>query len=569
MINFKVVRYKNLLSTGNDFIEVKLDDHLTTLIVGKNGSGKSTLLCALSFALYGKPFRKINKPQLINSITKKEMVVEVEFNVNNEQYKIVRGLKPAILEIYKNGELINQDAASKDYQEYLETHILKINYKSFCQVVVLGAASFTPFMQLTSQAKREIIEDLLDLQIFSSMNILLKDKILDNNNTIKLNQSERDILLSNLSLMRNHYETIQNSNEKFIDDKKKRIKDTHKEVLLLENRYAEIQKEGKILNEKLKDQQNVKEELDKIEKTSINISAVCNSVNKMTDLLSHNDQCPTCKQNINEEFKTTTIKNNQNQLKGFSDSLETLEKQKKQIKKVLEIFSKVSNELYGLNIELSQINMKTLNLNDNIKNWVKEINDIKNNNSFISSSSIQELENKVNILSEEYKSHINDKEVFSVISSLLKDGGIKSKIIKQYVPVINKLINKYLSSMDFFVNFELNEQFEETIKSRGRDDFSYMNFSEGEKLRIDLAILFTWRAIAKMRSSINTNLLIMDEIFDSSLDVNGADDFMNILRNIAPDNNVFIISHRTDSMCDKFDHVIKFEKIRNFSRRTE
>ena len=566
MIIFKSIKYKNLLSTGNQFTTIPLNNHKTTLIVGKNGSGKSSYIEALSFVLYGKPYRKINKPQLINSITKKELVVELEFTVDGIEYKIIRGLKPAIFELYKNGNLLNQDAASKDYQETLEKQILKINHKSFCQVLVLGTASFVPFMQLTAQARRDIIEDLLDLQIFTTMNVLLKERNAVNNEELTEVFIEKKTAQTQLDMMKSHYDTVQKSNEKFIDERQAKIDST--KILLedVEKEIVEIYEEGKRLNEIYKGRDKVKTNLTKVDEyTTIRQQKLKFSEKEMNFFVEHSS-CPTCQQDINEEFRM--IKQNELfiTIKDIKEDIKKLGAQRDKYSKKISEFNDIYTKIQDLNLKLSQINAKKAGWNENIKNWEIEIKDVNENNQFISQDRINEVNNVFKELDERHMQLVGEKDVLVTTLAILKDGGIKSTIIKTYVPIINKLINKYLAAMDFFVNFELNEQFEETIKSRGRDDFSYGSFSEGEKLRIDLAVLFTWRAIAKMRNSVNTNLLIMDEVFDSSLDMNGADEFMKIIRNMAPDNNTFVISHRSDQLGDKFDHMITFDKVKNFSK---
>ncbi len=569
MILFKKVRYKNLLSTGNVFTELNLDQHNTTLVIGKNGSGKSTLIEALSFGIYGKPFRKINKPQLLNVITKKELVVEIEFSVGKDEYKIIRGIKPNIFELYKNSELLNQDAASRDYQELLEKQILKINHKSFCQVVVLGTASFVPFMQLTAQARRDIIEDLLDLQIFTTMNALLKEKVSYNTDRMGEIISDKKVAQNHLDLLRSHYETIQKSNEKFIDERKSKIESTNILISNAEDEIKGLVSEGNQLKEQLNDRTTYKDKLTKYDEYRLKFSEKKKNAHKIISFFHDNTSCPTCQQQIQDEFRKKMIADKEASVLDVDSGLSKLEIERKKVNDKLDEFNTIANKVNDLSLTLSQLNVKILGWRENCRSWQKEIDEVANNNEFISEDQINEYVEKLSDLENEHAELIDEKNVLSTTTAILKDAGIKSMIIKQYVPIINKLINKYLASMDFFVNFELNEQFEETIKSRGRDEFSYASFSEGEKLRIDLAFLFTWRAIAKMRNSVNTNLLIMDEVFDSSLDVNGADEFMKILKNMTADNNTFIISHRGDQMIDKFDHVISFEKVKNFSKVTK
>ena len=566
MIIFKTIRYKNLLSTGNNFTEIKLDDHQSTLVIGKNGSGKSTLIEALSFGLYGKPYRKINKHQLLNSITKKDLAVEIDFSVNKDKYKIVRGIKPNIFELYKNDVILNQTAASKDYQEMLEKQILKINHKSFCQVVILGTANFVPFMQLTTQARREIIEDILDLQIFSTMNTLLKDRVSSNNAELAEVVSDKKVVQSQIEMMKSHYETIQKGNEKFIEERQSKIESTRLLIKSAEEDVKTIIEEGRALKKKLDGKDVHKSKLSKLDEYKYKFNAKIQTAKTTSKFFKDNSTCPTCTQDIEESFRRSMIASNAKTIDGVNVAFVKLEEERLKLNNKLEEFNSVANTLNDLNLKLSLINTKTIGWNENILNWTKDIDDTKNSNQFIGKEKVEEANDNLFKLEATHNDLVGLKDILITASSILKDGGIKAKILKQYVPIINNLINKYLAAMDFFVNFELDEEFVETIKSRGRDEFSYASFSEGEKLRIDLSVLFTWRAIAKMRNSVNTNLLIMDEVFDSSLDVNGTDEFMKILKNMTADNNTFIISHRSDQMIDKFDQVIAFEKIKNFSR---
>lgn len=566
MILFKKLRWKNFLSTGNIFTELDLCSSKTTLVVGENGAGKSTMLDALSFVLFNKPFRKVNKPQLMNSITKKDLCVEVEFQISNSNYKIVRGIKPDVFEIYKDGALLNQNAKSKDYQEVLEKQILKINHKSFCQVVVLGSATFQPFMQLPAQARRDIIEDLLDLQIFTSMNLLLKEKIANNTNNLNECQSDKRVAETQLDMLRKHEVSIQSNNEKQIEEKQSKIDASLKLIASTNDEIAKIIETGRELKKKLADQDTIKDRLNKLEKFKIQLKSKIDNANKTIGFFHDHDNCPTCKQGIDHTFKQETIKTKTSQIDEIQEGLNKLESERQKVVEKLDEYSKINNELHDFNLKLSQLNTKISGWNENIKNWKDEIASIRDDNSQSNVDKIEEIEKSLKQLEKLFNDLHEEKTILAAAGAILKDGGIKAKIIKQYVPIINKLINKYLSAMDFFVQFDLNEQFEETIKSRFRDAFSYASFSEGEKMRINLAILFTWRALAKLRNSINTNLLIMDEVFDSSLDANGTEEFLKILQSLTTDTNTFIISHKQDQLYDKFEKVIKFEKHKNFSK---
>lgn len=566
MIVFRKIRWKNFLSTGNLFTELDLNTHNTTLIVGENGAGKSTVLDALTFALFNKPFRKINKPQLSNSITKKDTVVEVEFQVGTSGYKVVRGINPAKFELYKDGNLLNQSASSKDYQDVLEKQILKINHKSFCQVVVLGSATFQPFMQLPAQARREVIEDLLDLQIFTSMNTLLKNKVTENSDEINKNQSDKRVAEAQLEMIKQHEISIQSNIEKQIEEKQSKVDATKDLIDASTQEISQIVSEGKELKQKLSDQDSIEGKLSKLEKFKIQLKSKISNAEKTISFFHDHDNCPTCKQGIDHEFKEETIKTKSSQITEIEEGLLKLESERKKVLEQLDEYSKINNTLHDYNLQLSQLNTKISGWQENIRNWNKEMSDLIEHGKQSNVEKIAQLEKTLKDADKILHELHEEKLVLQAAGVMLKDGGIKAKIIRQYVPVINKLINKYLSAMDFFVQFELNEQFEETIKSRFRDAFSYASFSEGEKMRINLAILFTWRALAKLRNSINTNILIMDEVFDSSLDANGTDEFLKIIQTLTADTNTFIISHKQDQLYDKFERVIKFEKHKNFSK---
>jgi DNA repair exonuclease SbcCD ATPase subunit len=534
--------------------------------VGENGAGKSTILDALTFALFNKPFRKINKPQLANSITKKDTVVEVEFQVGTSNYKVVRGINPAKFELFKDGNLLNQSAASKDYQDVLEKQILKINHKSFCQVVVLGSATFQPFMQLPAQARREVIEDLLDLQIFTSMNLLLKTKITENSDEISKKQSDRRVAEAQLEMIKQHEISIQSNIDKQIEEKQSKINATTNLINDATDEVSNIINTGKELKKKLADQNTVEEKLSKLEKFKIQLKSKINNAEKTISFFHDHDNCPTCKQGIEHSFKEETIKTKSSQISEIEEGLVKLENERKKVLEQLDEYTNINNTLHDYNLQMSQLNTKITGWRENIRNWVNEIADLTEHGKQSNAERIAQLELTLKDADKILNELHEEKLVLQAAGVMLKDGGIKAKIIRQYVPVINKLINKYLSAMDFFVQFELNEQFEETIKSRFRDAFSYASFSEGEKMRINLAILFTWRALAKLRNSINTNILIMDEVFDSSLDANGTDEFLKIIQTLTSDTNTFIISHKQDQLYDKFERVIKFEKHKNFSK---
>jgi len=566
MITFKKLRWMNFLSTGNIFTEISLNENNTTLIVGENGAGKSTILDALSFVLFGKPFRKINKPQLLNSINQKGLLVEVEFSIQNKEYKIVRGMKPSVFKVFQNETLMNQSAEMKDYQEILEKQILKVNHKSFCQVVVLGSATFQPFMQLSASNRREIIEDLLELQIFTTMNSLLKDKLSDNNELLRDKMSEKKIIDSKIELTKKHLLSIQNNNENIISEKQILIKETE---IKIQNNLSKLEtfiENVKELNSKIIDQDKVNKKITKLSQLKHQIEAKVALLNRDVDFFDKHKDCPTCKQSIQEDFREKTINEKKEIIEESQDGLNKLAVEYEASNNRLNEIMLILNDIRNKEMEIYKLETDIKTMNNYINELKKDINLIKNkqiegtdNNITDYENELKELELKIVIVKE-------DRNILNAASILLKDGGIKARIIKQYIPVINKLINKYLSAMEFMCQFELNEEFNETIKSRFRDEFSYESFSEGEKMRINLAILFTWRAVAKLRNSINTNLLIMDEVFDSSLDGNGTEEFLKIIKSLTSDTNTFIISHKGDQLYDKFDRVLKFEKHKNFSR---
>lgn len=566
MIIFKKLRWKNFLSTGNVFTEINLNEHNTTLIVGENGAGKSTMLDALSFVLFGKAFRKINKPQLLNSITQKGLTVEIEFSIGVNSYKIIRGMKPTVFEVYQNGNLLNQSAEMKDYQEILEKQIIKVNHKSFSQVVVLGSATFQPFMQLSSSQRRDIIEDLLDLQIFTTMNALLKDKVQLNNEHIVKNNNNRKLIEEKIKLITSHLAEMQSNNEQLIIEKKSRIEETDKLIDALNDEYWKYENKRQELVQSIEDEPKISKRINQLGQLKHKIEAKRALIKEDLSFFSKHDGCPTCKQVIDQEFKTKTVSDKNSELGEMEGALEKLIEQYEETNDRLNGIMEVHMEINNNRMEIQRVKTKTNSLIEYRDTLEDEIKNITKKVAIQDDTKILDLEKEMNDLKKSSNELNEDRLVLTAASSLLKDGGIKARIIKQYVPVINKLINKYLSSMDFFVQFELDEEFNETIKSRFRDEFSYASFSEGEKMRINLAILFTWRSIAKLRNSISTNLLIMDEVFDSSLDSNGTEEFLKIIINLTSDTNTFIISHKTDQLYDKFSKVLKFEKHKNFSR---
>lgn len=566
MINFQIIRWKNFLSTGNLFTEINLNKTDNTLIVGENGAGKSTILDALTYVLFGKPFRKVNKGQLLNSITRKNLIVEIEFNIGVNQYKIIRGQKPNVFEVYQNGSLLNQSAEMRDYQEILEKQILKLNMKSFCQVVILGSASFVPFMQLTAAQRREVIEDLLDLQIFTTMNGLLKDKISINNEEFADITTDQKVITEKIKLIKEHMLDKQNSNEKIIAEKISMIEDTDYKIDVLNKSYANYDTIIESLKSSLSEENDISKLINKISQFRHKIEASAAIIKRDIKFFDEHKDCPTCLQSIDDTFRINTIAEKNEELNDSYSKLELLSKE-------YDAANAKLNDLVEVHSNINTKQMEQYKLKSNIESLMKYRNQLEKEIKTINVTHEVDEDNKITILEDElsaivsrYNDTFNQKQIYAAAAVMLKDGGIKSRIIKQYVPVINKLIGKYLGAMDFFVQFELDEEFNETIKSRFRDEFSYASFSEGEKMRINLAILFTWRSVAKLRNSVSTNLLIMDEIMDSSLDSNGTDEFLKIIKNLTNDTNTFIISHKGDQLYDKFKSVIKFEKHHNFSK---
>ncbi len=566
MITFKSVRYKNFLSTGNVFTEIKLNENATTLIVGENGAGKSTFLDAITFSLFGKPFRNINKPQLVNSINEKDCIVEVEFAIASKQYKIIRGIKPNVFEIYIDGELLNQDAKSKDYQEQLEKLILKMNYKSFTQIVILGSTNFTPFMQLSASDRRAVIEDLLDIQIFSSMNVIVKNKL----HTLKDEAAQLKIQIDNtrdkIELHKKHLDELKKNTKEIVDAKKQEVKENTASLSDLETEATTKETEIDNLLLKVEDEDTTTKKFNKLNQLEAKIEGNIQKLEKDIEFYSVNSTCPTCDQAINNKEEKVHTCNSK--ITELNEGLNKLKEESDAVLHRINTIKTTQKELKTFEQDLVRINTSRKQVRNYIAKLEKEIAEIESKPAMSDEFKAQskELLNALQSFNEKRKEVSEQTQNYDIVAQLLKDGGIKSKIIKQYVPVINKLVNKYLAAMDFFVNFNIDEEFKETIKSRHRDDFSYENFSEGEKKRIDLALLFTWRSVAKLKNSVNTNLLIFDEVFDGSLDINGTEEFMKLINMMNDNTNIFVITHKSDQMIDKFKHTIRFGKVKNFSQ---
>ena len=567
MILFETIRWRNFLSTGNYFTEINLNKAANTLVIGTNGAGKSTMLDALCFGLFGKPFRKINKPQLLNTINQRDCLVEIEFKLNHKQYKIVRGIKPNVFEIYQDDVLLNQNAANRDYQDFLERFILKLNFKSFTQIVILGSASFTPFMQLTAADRRSIIEDLLDIQIFSTMNSILKTKVVDNKDMTEQSKLLIESCTDKINMQKKFIESMNQNEKDLIVSYEKEIANNNVEI---EKINASISKTTQNIEEllgRITDKETVKDKSKKLAQFEASIEGNLSKHKKTLEFFQNNDNCPTCRQSIQHQFKTEQIKAQNNKIVECETALEDIEKKItavntriNEIDSLVKSINDLQSKVTSFNTSITEINKFNTKLNEKI-GVLKKASKVNTKEEI----KLEELKNEQKELEDKLKTLIEQKNYLDVASVLLKDSGIKTKIVRQYLPIINKYVNKYLASMDFFVNFNLDESFKETIKSRHRDEFSYESFSEGEKQRIDMSLMLTWRAIAKLKNSTNTNLLILDEVFDSSLDNSGTEELMKILH-MLNDVNLFVISHKGDILQDKFSNVIRFEKVQNFSR---
>ena len=571
MIKFKRVRYKNFLSTGQQFIEIELDKSSTTLVVGENGAGKSTMLDALCFGLFQRPFRNIKKDQLINSINEKECIVEVEFTVGQKDYKIIRGIKPNTFEIWCDGDMLNQDAAQRDYQKHLEQQILKLNFRSFTQVVILGNASFVPFMQLRARHRRQVVEEILDIEIFSKMNLLFREKQKNQDELIKQTDFNYQLVDNKIDDKKKYIDDISNRSKDLADSKKAELNKSITDIANYEEDIKKVRVDIAGLQKEVIDEAKVNDKHKKLHNMEAKLENTCNKHKKdLSFFQSHND-CPTCQQSIDEAFKSTMISKKAEKVQELEIALGQIETEIKTSEMKLDTINNImvtirEKELlinrYETSIE--EIKKQTVRLGQEIA----ELQDEKVSTAE-QTGELNQLRERITELEKDKLDQKNEMVYIDTARHLMQDTGIKTKIIKQYLPIMNQLINKNLADMDFFVNFSLDEEFNETIKSRHRDEFNYHSFSEGEKLRIDLAILFTWREIAKLKNSTNTNLLILDEIFDSSLDSSGTDEFMRILYTTMAKENVFVISHKGDTLIDKFPRVMKFEKHKNFTRMAE
>jgi DNA repair exonuclease SbcCD ATPase subunit len=567
MITFKKIKYKNFLSSGNQFTEIDFQQHHTNLIVGTNGAGKSTMLDALTFVLFNKPFRKINKPQLVNATNERDCVVEIEFSINGRDYLVRRGIKPNLFDIEVNGAPLHKEADDRANQRILEENILKVNYKSFTQIVILGSSTFVPFMQLTTSNRREVIEDLLDIRIFSAMNSLIKDNIRTKREQIKALDLKKDTLKDKMKMQQEFIEELENRGNANIDANNQKIDKLDEEVV-------SYMKQNSVLEEDIfkytKEQEEVtgaREKLSKLNNLKGKLSQKVSTITKEHKFFSENTVCPTCTQNIEEEFRVNRIEDVQNKAKELKDGYEELEKTIEFEQERERQFNALSKEITKLTHGISQNNTR-ISLNQRqIRDLEHEIQTITSNlqNRNTEHEKLEEfrenLQKTIEYLSDKKQEIVH----YDFAYSLLRDDGVKTKIIKKYLPFINQQVNRYLQMMDFYINFKLDGEFSETIESPIHENFSYSSFSEGEKMRVDLALLFTWREVARLKNSVNTNLLIMDEVFDSSLDGFGTEEFLKIIRYVIKDANIFVISHKTD-LHDKFESVIRFDKVKGFSR---
>ena len=570
MILFETIRWKNFLSTGNTGIEVKLNEHQDTLIVGHNGAGKSTILDALCFGLFNKPFRDIKKEQMINSVNLGGTEIEIEFSISKNRYKIKRGIKPNLFEIYLNDELVNQDASIADQQKYLEQQILKFNYRSFTQVVILGSSAFVPFMELKSPHRREVVEDILDIKIFSVMNMLVKIQIKEIQDQLRDIDREIEITKNKVETQEKYIEQTGKQTQSTIDDYNTKITENKEALEKYNDHKKELEKALVKEKEKILDEEKVRQQVKKLNSFETQFESKVKECTKHKRFYESNDNCPTCQQDINPEFKSKKISNENNEIIKFNQALEDVAKEISSKQRRLQAIASVYEDMKVTEIDIAKFEQSSNELQTINRKLESQVNTLMQQSEDTGSAK-GKLETYQSMLEKYEEEQLRKKEELDYLQAarvMLADTGIKTKVIKQYLPIMNQLINKYLASMDFFVNFKLDDEFREIIRSRFRDDFSYSSFSEGEKMRINLALLFSWRAIAKMKNSISTNLLMLDEIFDSSLDGQGTDDFLKILNTLEGE-NVFIISHKTDLMADKFKNIMRFEKYKNFTRIVE
>jgi len=567
VITFKKIRYKNFLSTGNTPIEINLNKSNTTLIVGSNGSGKSTLLDALCFVLFNKPFRIIKKEQMVNTVNQGDCEIVVEFDVGTKKYKIIRGIKPNIFEIYQDGQLLNQDASNIDYQKYLENNIMRLNYRSFLQVVLLGSSSYEPFMKMKPRYRREVVEEILDIRVFGLMDLILRPQQSELTRNVTELRHKCDLIESKYETELKHYKALSDLNLNDLDGKRKTLEKNGEVSYQYHKKIEEINIELESYQDKVKYKDKEQAKLNKLSKLEAKIEQNLSTHKKNLEFFEENDNCPTCTQPLQAEFRGEKIAYEKGKLVTLNDGMKKLMEEISRQEELITAMEKMSNKMYEMNVEVSKLQTSIEELNKYSNNIHEEIKSLENKQTDGKEieKHLEQLKSDLENTKVERDKIIEKKGYVDILREILNDKGAKSQIIKKYVPIMNTLINQYLQSMDFFISFHLDEEFNETVKSRFRDTFNYNNFSEGEKMRIDLALLFTWRQIAKMKNSVNTNLLVLDEIFDSSLDGQGTDDFFKIIKTMTKE-NIFIISHKGDILFDKFTDIVKFEKYKNFTR---
>jgi len=567
MILFKEIRYKNFLSAGNQFTVIPLDANKDTLIVGSNGAGKSTILDALTFSLFGKPFRKVNKSQLVNSVNERDCKVEIDFAIGSTQYKVVRGIKPNLFEIYRNGAKLNEDCDAREQQQYLEKQILKLNYKSFTQIVILGSASFVPFMQLSAAHRREVIEDLLDISVFSSMSEIIKGRLKDSKDALKVLDLKKESVADKILMQNRFIKTLEESSQNDITAKQKEIALLHKESASYQEQVVDLLEEVSDLETVIKSYASSGDTVKKLNQFKAKLQTKEHSSSKEIKFFEDNTVCPTCTQNIDDSFRVNKIEHLQQLLLKHEDSLSQIEKAITEEETKEQKFLSLQKEITSTSHEISQFNLRISNSNKRKSVLESEIQTLTDSieNRGAEHEKLSEYKEKLREVLSQLEETKDSFDYLTQGNLLLKDDGVKSSIIRKYLPMINTLVNDYLQRMDFYINFTLDEEFNEKIQTPVHEKFSYASFSEGEKMRIDLALLFTWREIARLKNSVVTNLLIMDEVFDSSLDGFGTDEFLKIVRFVIKDANVFIISHKNE-LFDKFNHCLEFQKVGGFSR---
>ena len=568
MIVFKKIKWKNFLSTGDKFTEINLSEAKTNLIIGNNGAGKSTILDALTFSLFNRPFRKVNKSQLINTVNEKDCNVQLEFTIGGIDWKVIRGIKPNIFEIHKNGKVMNQHAATADQQRWLEEQVLKLNYKSFTQIVILGSASFVPFMQLTAPNRREVIEDLLDIKIFSAMGLILKERVRGVNERLREISIRKNLLEEKIDMQKGFIEEVESASKKDVKVKRIKIDTLNEQIEMYEDDIREMSEQLDVIRKDMEMLSDCNKRLRKLGNLRGKMSQKVSTITKEHKFFKEHTECPTCTQSIKEEFRIDKIKDAETKAKELEQGFKELEEAIKLEEEKESQFKESSKEATNLTHEISKTSTRISGLQNQTRDIEQEIQTITEQvkNRTTERHALDKLLGELEGLQKDHSKE-SEKNVYNEFAhALMKDGGVKSKIIKRYLPLMNQQINKYLQLMDFYINFSLDDEFKESVKSPIHDKFSYESFSEGEKMRIDLSLLFTWREIARMKNSANTNLLILDEIFDSSLDGFGTDYFTKIIKYVVSDANVFVISHKTDDLIDSFDKIIKFDKIKGFSK---